>query len=628
MRKINEREDTVVRGETHSYTVNAPDTLDLAERARVAVNGLTGALDPELDFMPFHGANFYANPAYMNHEGGHKISWTGDELWGKQVEALIKMRIMSGSEQNIEMDAKTLAGMASCLEDDGIWYAKVADVDGDKTVDAPDHAPLLAQARVMRALMIQHEVDGEAKWLDMVRSMVGGLQRVACYREDYAYYPVHGLGGTLCMPRSGWPNSDEPQGVSLHATFIEGQKNASPGYWHASASHTVFSYGTIVRMLCQWYRMTGDEKAFEFAGKLVRFILKERTWKPEAKPKAVVAADHAQFEGHVHANCWGFLGLLDYAAITNNDRIKAFVRDGYEYIRTFGIARIGLLGEGCTVGDMTHLAIRLSDLGVGDYWEDVDQYVRNHLVEIQQLRADLIEPVPLGSPERAVRSWETTERIIERNIGSLSDDATHVNMLASGGIFCCTENGLLGYYHAWEAIVRCADGAAQVNLLLNRASPWLDVDSYLPYQGKVVIKNKTARRLSVRLPRWVDQGAVQASVDGGPAGGFWVGRYLVLEDIGGKKEVSIEFPMAESTETYCNGWEGVTLSDHHTERTLSFLWEPPEELTRYTFRFKGNTVVDVSPREEGLGYPIYLRDHYKSNTAPMKEVKRYISRTV
>ncbi|MDP6438648.1 MAG: hypothetical protein QGH74_03340, partial [Candidatus Brocadiia bacterium] len=91
---------------------------------------------------------------------------------------------------------------------------------------------------------------------------------------------------------------------------------------------------------------------------------------------------------------------------------------------------------------------------------------------------------------------------------------------------------------------------------------------------------------------------------------------------------SIEFPMAESTETYCNGWEGVTLSDHHTERTLSFLWEPPEELTRYTFRFKGNTVVDVSPREEGLGYPIYLRDHYKSNTAPMKEVKRYISRTV
>ena len=31
-----------------------------------------------------------------------------------------------------------------------------------------------------------------------------------------------------------------------------------------------------------------------------------------------------------------------------------------------------------------------------------------------------------------------------------------------------------------------------MNLLLNRASPWIDVDSYLPYEGRVQLKNKTA----------------------------------------------------------------------------------------------------------------------------------------
>ena len=107
---------------------------------------------------------------------------------------------------------------------------------------------------------------------------------------------------------------------------------------------------------------------------------------------------------------------------------------------------------------------------------------------------------------------------------------------------------------------------------------------------------------------------------------------LALGDVAGKKDVAIEFPMAESTETYCNGWEGVGLPGH-TECTLhpgmpGKLWEPPDELTRYTFRLRGNTVVDVSPREEGLGYPVYLRDHYKSDTAPMKAVKRYITRTI
>ena len=31
---------------------------------------------------------------------------------------------------------------------------------------------------------------------------------------------------------------------------------------------------------------------------------------------------------------------------------------------------------------MTLLAILLSDGGVGDYWDDVDQYVRNQLIDV------------------------------------------------------------------------------------------------------------------------------------------------------------------------------------------------------------------------------------------------------
>ena len=64
------------------------------------------------------------------------------------------------------------------------------------------------------------------------------------------------------------------------------------------------------------------------------------------------------------------------------------MRDGYEYLRNWGIARIGLFGEMCAVSDMTYLAIKLSDYGVGDYWEDVDCYVRNVLADRQITSAD------------------------------------------------------------------------------------------------------------------------------------------------------------------------------------------------------------------------------------------------
>jgi hypothetical protein len=44
-------------------------------------------------------------------------------------------------------------------------------------------------------------------------------------------------------------------------------------------------------------------------------------------------------------------------------------------------------------GDMVNLAIKLSDAEVGGYWEDVDQYVRNDLAEVQLLRRDLLEAI-------------------------------------------------------------------------------------------------------------------------------------------------------------------------------------------------------------------------------------------
>jgi len=45
----------------------------------------------------------------------------------------------------------------------------------------------------------------------------------------------------------------------------------------------------------------------------------------------------------------------------------------------------------------------------------------------------------------------------------------------------------------------------------------------------------------------------------------------------------------------------------------------------YSLNFKGNTLVDISPRDEGNGYPIYLREHYKKDKAEMKKVTRYVS---
>ena len=135
------------------------------------------------------------------------------------------------------------------------------------------------------------------------------------------------------------------------------------------------------------------------------------------------------------------------------------------------------------------------------------------------------------------------------------------------------------------------------------------------------LRNKQAERMSVRIPLWVDRTALRCEVNGRKVPIRWLGRQLQVEDLQPGDTVTITFPMVETIEK-------------HTERTYN---------TTFTCRFKGNTLIDISPRpkefslkrissDDGkftelnkeMGYPLYQRDHLKANKAPTKEVTRYV----
>jgi hypothetical protein len=622
------------------YEAEVPDTLDLAERARWGVNALTGIVDPGRGYQPHQCLRPYRNPPVLSPEPGGYMFAGGNEMWGKHVEALLEMRLASGSEHERSVDAETLRGMVSCIEDDGLFYSYAKKVDGDTLADAEDFSDLVGGARVLLALIAAHQVDGSAEWLRHAGRLAQGFARFAVHKGDYAYYPDGHVGGAISRPRSGWKDTREPLGTSLSESRD----------WYECSSNVQFTHGGIVQALCRWHRQTGDLPSLGLAGEIARFMLLPRFWKPESAPDAVVAHEHGHFEGHIHGTARGLWGLLEYAELANDERIKAFVRDSYEYIRGFGIARIGLFGEGCTIGDMTALAVKLSDAGVGDYWEDVDQYVRNHLAELQVLDEEPIRSIVAASPAVTVKPWEDADRAVERTMGSLCDGALHPTLATPGLMLCCTYNGLIGLYHAWEAITRFADGTADVNLLLNRASPWLDVESHLPYEGRVILRNKTARRIAVRLPRWVDLAAVSSSVNGRRASPWRLGRRIVFDGVRPKDVVEVAFPVVESEAAYTVGWTGIHVPGWTEVTRLLDLDKPPAPLEYqvsaapraavaaagapaapaaerpvFRIRFRGNDVVDIAPRETGPGYPLYRRQHLQhGGTAPTKKVTRVI----
>ena len=600
------------------YQAEVPDTLDLAARGALALRALTNSADPKFLYETCQGAHLDHQTPYM--------SWrTGGPCLQKPIHALPGLRLMSGSTVHSEVDAKMMEAVVGTIEEDGLWWLNVKNRPWRSAFQVDQSWPV-AHARLMVALLEWHKFDGDNKWLDLVGRMSDGLAKIAETSGPRAWYYT-------ALARSGewWGHVDAHKGSKKQRIVAEPDTRA------------FYDIGLPLRAFSRWYAVSGDQKALDMARRLAAFMLKPTMW-TAAGEEMSVSAEHGRWKGHFHTHTMGLIGLLEYAIATNDARVKRIADEAYQHGRSVGISRIGFfpavirpakqqsgsdagaagtapqVSETCAVADMIALAIRLSESGIGDYWDHVDQYVRNHLVECQLLRRDLLEEIIASGPAYEVDpTTESAENVLERNIGAFvsgSDPA----WLYAWYTMCCAGNGSLGLYEAWKAILDHSDGVVQVNLLLNRASPWLDVDSSLPYEGKVVLKNKTARKVHVRIPSWADKKAVRCSVNDREASPHWLSNYLILEGLRPWDVVRVEFPVLELTEKY----------------TL------PSYGHQYTCDFKGNTLVDISPRGDkpvlikmgsddgGIfqvrkGYPIYLRDHLKADRAPLKTVERFVA---
>src|SRR5207253_10624685 len=103
--------------------------------------------------------------------------------------------------------------------------------------------------------------------------------------------------------------------------------------------------------------------------------------------------------------------------------------------------------------------------------------------------------------EVPLKYYELADHLSERLVGSFSCHFYPNDLFASPYFdSCCQGNIARAIYYVWENVLTREDGALRVNLLLNRASPWADVQSCIPYTGQVDIKIKEPfRALKVRM---------------------------------------------------------------------------------------------------------------------------------
>ena len=156
-------------------------------------------------------------------------------------------------------------------------------------------------------------------------------------------------------------------------------------------------------------------------------------------------------------------------------------------------------------------------------------------------------------------------------------------------------------YYIWESMVDFKDETFRINLLLNRASPWADVYSHIPYQGPIEIKvKKPLKTVRVRAPEWINAHSAEIVTqnNGQQRQIRWEGRYLNLGSVKPRDLVSVTFPIPQSS----------------TKETIGN--------TPYTLSIRSNTVISIDT--PGINGPLYQRSYYLAQQAPSRKVERFI----
>lgn len=192
------------RGERYEDTV--PDTLDLAERLRLAVHASTSIADPDADDEVFWQVDFLRDPPAMAHDFND---------WVLQLEGLLEGvplgRTATGSSENDHVDHTWTANwVLRSIGPDGLLYVPMGGRpwgrmsvlmpgqrafrrDGSAVrIDDPSVSQIASAytcQRVIPLMTLCFVRDQNPMWTAAIEKMIGRLSQLAIQKEDYAYWP-------------------------------------------------------------------------------------------------------------------------------------------------------------------------------------------------------------------------------------------------------------------------------------------------------------------------------------------------------------------------------------------------------------------------------------------------------
>lgn len=549
-----------------------PNTIYLPDRARLAINALTGLLDADKDYLPYCLVDLTGDPPRMVH-----TQFDYSDHTARVIDAMFLARALTGSAAGGKELDRLLELLRRGFRQDGLHY----------TPENPwsfEHANMHYQRSVMNALVSWHLATGDEEPRRRLEALLEGLREVAIKRDGFWYFP-----SVERMP-DGWPRGDWK---------ILG--------WGVDPANT---NGRLIFGLTKAYELLGNPVALELARNFVYHVMDHSS---AFLPDGSFATGMEFREGHFHSRAVTLLGVIRYAVSTGDQRALEWGKRVFDRAKEYG-SSFGWFPERvvpskahgcetCAIVDMMESAMWLARGGYEEYWEDAERFLRNQLLESQLLSKDRLSWRVTGPA--ATGEWESTDSVIERSLGGFAGWSQPNDLLSKvmhdwDLYMCCCAQGVRGLFNAWTQAVTEANGIIQVNLLLNHWRDEVVIRSWLPHQGKVLVVPSKRASLEVRIPPWAPEASVRVFVNGRAASYKRRGIHAQIGKVNAGEQVEVTFDVPDSVSQ---------------EIILGRI---------YTVQWRGNTVVGITPK--GTYIPLYERGGLK-NTAVEEVEKDVVSVT-
>ncbi|GBF78518.1 hypothetical protein PA598K_07175 [Paenibacillus sp. 598K] len=561
-------------------TRQIPDTLLLEERAGHALNAMAGMSDPEFHDYPFFAANLMSEPANLTHG-----DWDFGSSHGRMIDGMILARHMSGDQTGEEIEALYRDNLMKFFGEDGLSYRQ-----HNPNFDWEQNANLIDQRAVILSLTTWYIASGDPKVKEAADRHVAALKRIAIKEREVWYYPASEY------KEGGWP--------SRNAALLR------------LAPDPAAFCGRLIMPLLKYHEVTGNADAFELCRFFAALIV-ERSGVFNADGSFNDAL--AYRSGHFHTRLGTLDALARFGAFTGDAKLIAWVEKSYAWALTkctsFGwtpgdLKEQAYEHETCSLVDLIATGITLAKSGYTRYWGTTERFLRNHLTESQLLDLSWVKETDdqTGNVPGKISYTDVAKRTRGAFAGYSAPndfccDVNHGRGHTNDIQICCLGSGTRGLYMGWSNTVTEQDGRVSVNFLLNRGSVWLDVDSYLPHEGKVVLHiRRDIRELRVRVPEWAGYTKVRIvrergedRLEGhGMEPSSWVQEcFLLLGEATAGETITITFPLSHRTtietavgETFETRWRGDDV-----------IGISPEG--RYHPFYSGRQVYDAAPMREG-----------------------------